>query len=146
MSNQWPERRATIGHPFPHQLGICIKNTYPPARHLNIRLRIWTKADAIKRKRTVHLTGLGADSSTFIQLISTQRTHQWRNNNVTITSNRRHDAVLTSQWRYYCIVCPLERPFLAPQPQWMSLILLGRTTWQRMDFTRNVSHEYAEAY
>ena len=30
-----------------------------------------------------------------------------RNNNVIMTSKRRRDVVLTSQWRYYCVVCPL---------------------------------------
>ena len=29
------------------------------------------------------------------------------NNNVNITSKRRYTVVLTSQWRYFCIVCPL---------------------------------------
>ena len=28
-----------------------------------------------------------------------------RNNNVIMTSKRRHDVVLTSLWRYYCAVC-----------------------------------------
>ena len=31
----------------------------------------------------------------------------WRNNNVIMTSKRRRDVVLTSEWRYYCVACPL---------------------------------------
>ena len=40
----------------------------------------------------------------------TQRTR--RNKNVTMTSTRIRDVVLTSQWRYYCVVCPLGTAFI----------------------------------
>ena len=31
----------------------------------------------------------------------------WRNDNAIAMSKRRCDVVLMSQWRYYCVVCPL---------------------------------------
>ena len=31
----------------------------------------------------------------------------WRNNNVIVTSKRRHNVVLTRKWRYYYVMCPL---------------------------------------
>ena len=36
------------------------------------------------------------------------------NNNVFVTSKRPRDVVLTSQWRYYCVVCPLG--WVVPSP------------------------------
>ena len=39
-----------------------------------------------------------------------------RKNNVIMTSKRRRDVVLTSSWRYYCVVCPLGRRARAPKP------------------------------
>ena len=40
-----------------------------------------------------------------------------RNNDVIITSKRRGDIVLTSLWRYYCVLCPLGSFTYGFQPQ-----------------------------
>ena len=45
-----------------------------------------------------------------------------RDNNVVMTSKRRRDVVLTSQWRYYCVVCPLGThiDFFVTSKTWLS--------------------------
>ena len=40
---------------------------------------------------------------------STSPADTQRTNNAIMTSKRRRDVVLTSWWRYYCVVCPLGR-------------------------------------
>ena len=54
------EGKATIGHPFPHQLDIKIQITYNHTIHVSIS----TKPDVIRSKHIVQLTGFGTYSLT----------------------------------------------------------------------------------
>ena len=57
------------------------------------------------------------------------------NNNVIITSKRRCDVVLTLQWRYYYVACPLEsKPRNEERQPWQAcgstllVFVFGKTT------------------